>query len=469
MAERIYFLGIGGTLMGSLAMLAKQMGYLVSGFDSPIYPPMSDQLAREEIEPFDSFDPSHLDPPPEQVVIGNARQPRGHEAIEFVLNNDLNYVSGAEWLGNKVLRGRHVLAVSGTHGKTTTASMLAWILAQDGLDPGFLIGGVPLNFGKSAQYGNGQPFVVEADEYDTSYFDRQAKFLHYRPRTLIINNVEFDHADIYENLKAIEYQFHLLIRAVPSDGLVIAPRGDHVVEQIIARGCWSRLAWFDSHPDKGELEDLGKQENLWLATNVANDGSSFDIVRSGRTLGRIEWGLLGDHNVRNGIAAIIAAQEAGVDPEQAISHLSKFGGVKRRLEKFARSGEKVFYDDFAHHPSAIHATLQGLRNHRSTERITAVIEPRSHTMSLGTLRDQLKSCCTPADDVIWYWGQKINWNMTELTKDAVVPTRVETSIDKILELIFEKHKGKHHIVLMSNGSFDHIYQRIKERRNVDVY
>lgn len=465
MSENIYFLGIGGTLMGSLAVLAKQMGYKVSGFDSPIYPPMSDQLASEGIEPFEAFNPSHLEPQPAHVVIGNARQPRGNDAIEYVLNNDINYVSGAEWLGNHVLRGRHVLAVSGTHGKTTTASMLAWILEQDGSGPGFLIGGVPVDFDRSAQYGTGLPFVVEADEYDTSYFDRQAKFLHYRPRTLIMNNIEFDHADIYKDLEAIQYQFQLLIRAVPSEGLIIAPRRDSAIEQVLEKGCWSRLARFEVNPDEGEMKNLGQEDNLWFATNVANDGSSFNVVHSGRTIGSVDWELLGEHNVENGIAAIIAAQNAGVEPEDAVSHLSEFGGVKRRLEKFAESGTKVFYDDFAHHPSAIHATLQGLRNHATADRITAVIEPRSHTMSLGALRDQLRSCCTPADDVIWYWGQKVTWNMVELIQNAVVPTRVETSIDKVLELVFEKHRGKQHIVLMSNGDFENIYERIKERCN----
>ena len=463
MSESIYFLGIGGNLMGSLAVLAKQLGYEVHGYDSPIYPPMSDQLASEGIEPFESFSPEHLEPTPDVVVIGNARQPRGSEAIEHVLNSKINYVSGAEWLGTRVLRDRHVLAVSGTHGKTTTASMLAWILQRDQLDPGFLIGGVPMDFEQSARLGSGSPFVVEADEYDTSYFDRQAKFLHYRPSTLIINNIEYDHADIYDDLEAIQYQFHLLIRAVPSTGLIIVPSKDAAVDQVIDRGCWSRLARFEANPERGRQSQLRSDADFWLATNVAEDGSSFDVVRRGRKLGSVNWSLLGEHNVENGLAALIAANEVGVKPKQAISHLSEFRGVKRRLEQFARIGDKLFYDDFAHHPSAIQTTLQGLRNHLYNEHITAVIEPRSHTMSLGTFRDELRSCCAAADQVIWYWGKQISWNMAELLKEPVVPTRVETSVDRVLDLIFEERDGKHHIVLMSNGPFENIYERIRNR------
>ncbi len=456
--ESIYFLGIGGTLMGSLAQLAAELGYQVSGSDTAVYPPMSDQLAAANIKVFEGFDASQLEPAPDLVVIGNAGLPRGHPGVEHILEAGLDYVSGAEWLGSHVLRDRWVLAVSGTHGKTTTSSMLAWILDHAGLTPGYLIGGVPKNFERSARLGEHPFFVVEADEYDCSYFDRRSKFVHYRPHTLIINNLEYDHADIFPDLAAIQTQFNHLLRSVPGTGLVVTPSNDEGVAEVLSQGCWTPLARVGSDPVKQPLdEDTGER---WSASDLENAGSTFTVCLNDEPQGTVAWQIFGEHNVHNALAAIAAARHAGVPVNVSIEALNEFGGVKRRMDLIAEVGETRVYDDFAHHPSAIRATLQGLRHKVGSDEIVAVVEPRSHTMSLGTLRNDLTTCCAAADEVFWFRGENIKWDLTEVVQDCVIPAHQHDSLERLMEALAKLPERKRHIVIMSNGSFGGIYEKL---------
>ena len=463
---RLYFLGIGGTLMGSLALLAKQQGHKVSGFDKAFYPPMSDQLAASGIEVFEGFDPAQLRPKPDLAVIGNAGLPRGHDAVEYVLDNDLPYLSGAEWLGTEVLRDRWTIAVAGTHGKTTTASMVAHILDQAGLAPGFLIGGAPGNFDASARLGAGHCFVVEADEYDTSYFDRRSKFLHYRPKTLILNNLEFEHADIFDDLAQIQFQFHHLVRAVPSNGLIVAPDNDRHVDDVLRQGCWTPVARFGSAARRRAVVDCELTSDQWRSRNVASDGSRFSVTLNARSAGSVNWALIGRHNVDNALAAVAAARHAGVRPTDSVAALSSFKGCKRRMELIVdRPGLKV-YDDFAHHPTAIRATLESLRARVGNQRIVAVVEPRTHTMSLGTLREELTNCCAAADESVWFRGDNIQWNVAEIARASLVPATVESDVGQLTTRIVALDGGTErctHVVIMSNGAFGGIYERLQER------
>jgi len=458
----LYFLGIGGTLMGGLALLAKAKGYRVTGSDGAIYPPMSNQLAAAGIDAYEGFEPAQLRPPPDLVVIGNAQLPRGHPAIEHILNENLPYVSGAEWLGSAVLRERWVLAVSGTHGKTTTASMVAAILAHAGLAPGFMIGGVPRDFGESARLGSAPFFVVEADEYDTSYFDRRSKFVHYRPRTLVINNLEYDHADIFDSLRAIQTQFHHLIRTVPGDGLIVAPTQDQAVDKVLRQGCWTPVARFGSgQPPRRAFEcDSGE---WWLAANVAADGSAFDVVLNDANCGRVSWPLTGEHNVANALAAIAATRHAGVPAEVAVAALSAFQGVKRRMEVIARRDALCVYDDFAHHPTAIRTTLEGLRRRVGNEQIVAVVEPRTHTMSLGALRHDLATCCAAANEAIWFRGPNLKWDLMDVVRDSVVPATVADDVDRIVNRFTRPRRRPCHVVIMSNGGFGGIREKFVKK------
>lgn len=447
-------MGIGGTLMGSLALLAKEAGYSVKGFDGRIYPPMSDLLATAGIEPYDCFDPAQLQPPPELVIVGNANLPRGSEPLEYLLDQKLPFKSGAEWLGTEILNERQVIAVAGTHGKTTTTAMIAWILSAAGLDPGYLIGGVPLKGTQSATLGRGKHFVVEADEYDTSYFDRRSKFLHYRPDILILTSLEYDHADIFEDLDAIKYQFQHLIRAVPGTGQIIVPLNHEHIESVLQRGCWTPVTRYAIPTTSNDIVEFWAEE-------VSPDGSAFDVVeRKHGKVGRVSWNMLGAHNVENGLAALIASHYAGVSLQVAIKHLNTFPGVKRRMEVIAQNNSTTIYSDFAHHPTAIKTTLEGLRKHVGTERVLAVLEPRTHTMSLGTLRADLKQCCLAADEVIWFQSPRIQWNLDELLVDATVPMKIATDIDLLASELCEPNEQKTHIVIMSNGAFGGIYQRI---------
>jgi UDP-N-acetylmuramate: L-alanyl-gamma-D-glutamyl-meso-diaminopimelate ligase len=443
--------------MGSLAMLAKEAGQEVSGSDQALYPPMSDQLAAAGITVFEGFDPAQLNPAPDLVVIGNAALPRGHPGIEYVLEQGIDYVSGAEWLGRYVLRDRWVLAVSGTHGKTTTASLLTWILDQAGLSPGYLIGGAPLDFERSARLGESPFFVVEADEYDTSYFDRRSKFVHYRPRTLIINNLEYDHADIFPDLAAIQTQFHHLLRSVPSTGLIIAPEHDDAVDAVLKMGCWTPVARVRNGPGRARLLAETDQETgeLWSAVPLDKDGSRFNVMLNDEILGEVHWSQFGTHNISNALNAIAAARHAGVPPEHAITALCSFQGVARRMQLVCEHAEIRVYDDFAHHPTAIRTTLQGLRGNVGGDEIIAVIEPRSHTMSLGTLRDELATCCAAADRAFWFRGENIKWDLHEVVNASVIPATLADDIEHLVGVLAElpPPKKRRHIVIMSNGSF----------------
>ena len=460
MSQRLYFLGIGGTLMGSLALLAKEMGCEVSGFDKALYPPMSDQLAAAGIDVHEGFAPSQLRPVPDLVIIGNAQLPRGHPAVEAVLDRDLPYMSGAEWLGRAILPERWTIAAAGTHGKTTTASMIAHILDGAGRAPGFLIGGVPGNFATSSRLGSGTPFVVEADEYDTSYFDRRSKFVHYRPRTLVVNNLELDHADIFADIGQIQTQFHHLVRTVPGRGRIVVPEGDRNVDDMLAMGCWTPLTRFAIGADS-QLCDRG---DYWHAEDVAADGGRFSVWLNDAEVGEVAWPLMGMHNVRNALAALAAAHHCGVDAATGVAQLATFRSGKRRMELIAEKPGLKVYDDFAHHPTAIRATLEGLRARVADARIVAVVEPRTHTMSLGTLRENLATCCAAADEAIWFRGENIRWDVADVVRASPIPATIETDIAALIERIAAlQGKGAHHVVLMSNGAFGGIYDRLKQR------
>ncbi len=458
MTQHLYFLGIGGTLMGGLALIAKAKGYRVTGSDGHIYPPMSNQLAAAGIDAYEGFDPAQLRPRPDLVVIGNAQLPRGHPAIEHILNENLPYVSGAEWLGGAVLRERWVVAVAGTHGKTTTASMVAAILEHAGLAPGFVIGGVPRDFGESARLGAAPFFVVEADEYDTSYFDRRSKFVHYRPRTLVINNLEYDHADIFDNLRAIQTQFHHLIRTVPSSGLIVAPTRDAAVDKVLRLGCWTPVARFGAgQPARdGFARDTGE---CWRAADVEADGSAFNVLLDDSRCGRVAWSLSGAHNVANALAAVAAARHVGVPAAAAVEALSAFQGVKRRMELIAQRDTVTVYDDFAHHPTAIRHTLEGLRSRVGNEQIIAVVEPRTHTMSLGALRADLATCCAAANEAIWFRGPNLQWDLMEVVRRSVVPATVVDNVDRIVSRFTRPRRRPCHVVIMSNGRFGGIREK----------
>jgi UDP-N-acetylmuramate: L-alanyl-gamma-D-glutamyl-meso-diaminopimelate ligase len=452
----LHILGICGTLMGSLALLAKELGFTVSGSDQNVYPPMSTLLESQDIEVNEGYLPEHLKPDPDLVLIGNAGLPRGNAAVEYVLARGFDYISGAEWLGRYVLKDRWVIAAAGTHGKTTSASMLAWILEYAGLQPGFLIGGVPGNFDVSARLGDAPFFVVEADEYDTSYFDRRAKFLHYRPRTLVLNNLEYDHADIFPDLRAIQQQFHLLLRAIPANGLIVRPARDDNLDEVLKQGCWTPVETFG----------ISEEDALWSAADADSGFSEFAVHLSGKHQGTVQWQLLGKHNAHNALAAIAAARHSGVKAALAIEALHQFKGVKRRMELIADVWATKVYDDFAHHPTAIQTTLNGLRAKVGKEEIIAIIEPASHTMRKGIHRQTLPDACLDADRVIWYKPDNVQWDMSSLVKPGdetvQVMDRTEQIIDKVVEKLHKRDRPQH-IVIMSNGGFRGIHKELVKR------
>lgn len=459
----IHILGICGTFMGSLAILAKELGFRVSGSDQNIYPPMSTQLIEQGIELHDGYELKHLDPLPDQVVIGNALS-RGNPMVEHILNNGLPYISGPQWLAQHVLKGRWVLAVSGTHGKTTTSSMLAWVLEQAGLTPGFLIGGVPLGFKSSARLGESAFFVIEADEYDTAFFDKRSKFVHYQPRTLVINNLEFDHADIFKDLAAIQTQFHHLLRIVPGQGEIITPSGVEAIEQTIERGIWSTRKTFAvvNQVKAGNQQAAAESAAAQLVAHCTKaDGSEFDVSLEGKQMGRVSWSLSGIHNVENALAALLAARHIGVRPEHGISALNRFSGVKRRLEKLADHHGIVVYDDFAHHPTAIQSTLEGLRHQVGKDTIWAVIEPRSNTMKMGVHQQSLLQSAEAADRVLWANFQRYPW-LDEAVSNAQGTHQIYHELASLERQLDEAEKPTH-IVLMSNGGFQGLPQRMQEK------
>ena len=444
----IHILGICGTFMGSLAVLAKELGHRVTGSDANVYPPMSTQLEAQGIELMQGYDPAHLEPAPDLVVIGNALS-RGNPAVEHVLNKGLPYVSGPQWLADHVLQGRWVMAVAGTHGKTTTTSMLAWVLEHAGMSPGFLIGGVPQNFGVSARLGGTPFFVVEADEYDSAFFDKRSKFVHYRPRTAILNNLEFDHADIFPDLAAIERQFHHLVRTIPGEGLIIHPTAESALVRVLGMGCWT------------PVQTTGEGGH-WQARLLSEDGSRFEVLFEGQVAGTVDWSLTGQHNVANALATLAAARHVGVVPELGVAALSAFQSVKRRMEKVAEVGGVTVYDDFAHHPTAIATTLDGLRKRVGDAPVIAVIEPRSNSMKLGAHRDGLPESVKLADQVFWYAPPNLGWDLAATVAGSSVPTRVCDSLEAIIEGVKALAVPGTQVVIMSNGGFGGLHGKLAQ-------
>ncbi|AXJ07136.1 UDP-N-acetylmuramate:L-alanyl-gamma-D-glutamyl-meso-diaminopimelate ligase [Pseudomonas fluorescens] len=444
----IHILGICGTFMGSMAVLAKELGHHVTGSDANVYPPMSTQLEAQGIQLTQGYDPAQLEPAPDLVVIGNAMS-RGNPAVEYVLNKGLPYVSGPQWLADHVLQGRWVLAVAGTHGKTTTSSMLAWVLEHAGMSPGFLIGGVPQNFSVSARLGGTPFFVIEADEYDSAFFDKRSKFVHYRPRTAILNNLEFDHADIFPDLPAIERQFHHLVRTIPSEGLVIHPTTEPALQRVIQMGCWTPV----------QTTGAGGQ---WQVKLLKDDGSAFEVMFEGVSQGVVEWELTGQHNVANALATLAAARHVGVVPSMGIAGLSAFKSVKRRMEKVAEVRGITIYDDFAHHPTAIATTLDGLRKRIGDAPLIAIIEPRSNSMKLGAHRDGLPDSVVDADQVIWYAPANLGWDLAGTAALCTVPSIVSDSLEGIIERVKSQAQPGTHVVIMSNGGFGGLHGKLAE-------
>jgi UDP-N-acetylmuramate: L-alanyl-gamma-D-glutamyl-meso-diaminopimelate ligase len=414
---------------------------------------MSDQLAALGIDLIQGYDPKQLDLKPDVVVVGNVMS-RGNPLVEALLESGIPYTSGPEWLARHVLAGRWVLAVAGTHGKTTTTSILTWILEFAGKDPGFLVGGVPGNFDATARLGKGTHFVVEADEYDTAFFDKRAKFVHYRPRTAILNNLEHDHADIYPDVAAIQWQFHQLLRMVPRNGLVVANGKDANIAHVIEMGCWTPIERY-AHSAGANID--------WHAQLEDKDGSTFSVMRGGRAVGRVEWSLLGLHNVENALAAIAAACHAGVEERVAIAALKQFAGVRRRMEVRGVVDGITVYDDFAHHPTAITTTIDGLRRKVGKARIVAVLEPRSNTMKLGTHRDALAQSLNGADNVWLYQGPDVKWDVATLVSAIAKPAQVATSIDVLVAALDTEAQAGDHILIMSNGGFGGVHGKLLER------
>ncbi|GHG05590.1 UDP-N-acetylmuramate:L-alanyl-gamma-D-glutamyl-meso-diaminopimelate ligase [Thalassotalea marina] len=446
----LHILGICGTFMGGIAAIAKQLGHRVSGCDANVYPPMSTQLEQLGIELKQGYLPEHLEDEPDLVIVGNAMT-RGNPMVEYVLDRNIPYTSGPQWLLENVLKDRWVLAVSGTHGKTTTSSMLTWILEYAHLKPGYLIGGVPQNFESSARLGDAPFFVIEADEYDTAFFDKRSKFVHYRPRTLVINNLEFDHADIFNNLSDIQRQFHHLIRMVPSNGLILSPQREQAIEETIEMGCWT--------PREIAVEQA--QHNLgWYADKTVEDGRQFKVYFKGQLQGTVTWDLIGDFNIENGLMAIAAARHAGVPSHVAIEALAEFVNTKRRLElKGEVNGIRVF-DDFAHHPTAITKTLAGIRANVGQGRVLAVLEPRSNTMKSGVHKDTLPDSLALADLSFVYQGDKVKWSVDELIANCHQPCTVEQDLELFIERIIASSQPNDTIVVMSNGGFGGIHDKI---------
>ncbi len=440
----LHILGICGTFMGGIAAIAKAMGHQVTGSDANVYPPMSTQLEELGITLTQGYDPSQLEPAPDLVIIGNAMS-RGNPAVEYVLNRNIPYTSGPQWLAEHVLQSRWVLAVAGTHGKTTTTSMLAWILEEAGLNPGFLIGGIPQNFSVSARLGDSPFFVIEADEYDTAFFDKRSKFVHYRPRTLIINNLEFDHADIFPDLAAIQRQFHHLLRMVPGNGLVLSPAGVPAIAETLAMGCWS------------EQEQTGQ---LWRAKLLNPDGSKFAVLLAEQEVGVVDWALCGQHSVDNALMAIAAARHAGVPVAVSIAALSRFIAPKRRMEIKGVVNDITVYDDFAHHPTAIRTTLAGLRAKVGQNRILAVLEPRSNTMRMGVHKEALPASLVQADHVFLYEPLNSGWSLQALATSIGSHAQVSEQIDALVELIKAQAQPGDSILIMSNGGFGGIHQKL---------
>ncbi|MCK5725623.1 MAG: UDP-N-acetylmuramate:L-alanyl-gamma-D-glutamyl-meso-diaminopimelate ligase [Thiotrichaceae bacterium] len=443
-----HILGICGTFMGGVALLAKESGLVISGSDENVYPPMSTLLAEQGIELSSGLLTENIPTDTETIVVGNVMA-RGMPVVEDMLNGSIKYSSGPQWLYENILRDKWVLAVAGTHGKTTTASMLAWILEYAGMNPGFLIGGVPENFGVSARLGGSDFFVVEADEYDTAFFDKRSKFVHYHPKTLVLNNLEFDHADIFADLEAIKTQFHHLMRMVPSQGLVVTNAQEPALDDVLDRGVWTKTERFQAdHANDG-----------WSVDYLRADGSEFKVFFEGAEQGIVRWNSLGEHNVANALAAIAAARHVGVPVEHAIDALAEFKGVKRRMQLRGKVGKVSVYDDFAHHPTAITKTLDGLRKNVGSAKITAILEPRSNTMRLGTHKEQLADSLALADQVILYQPSDVDWDMQSVVEGVGDKAILAKDIDDIIATLVNDSSTEY-VLIMSNGGFGGIHQRL---------
>ncbi|HEY5635930.1 MAG TPA: UDP-N-acetylmuramate:L-alanyl-gamma-D-glutamyl-meso-diaminopimelate ligase [Burkholderiales bacterium] len=447
MATHIHILGICGTFMGGVAALAREAGFRVTGCDANVYPPMSEQLEALGIDLVEGFDAGQVALAPDLWVVGNVVR-RGTPLMEAILDRGERYVSGPEWLAAQVLHGRHVLAVAGTHGKTTTSAMLAWILEDAGHAPGFLIGGMPSNFAGSARLGSGKHFVIEADEYDTAFFDKRSKFVHYRPRTAILNNLEFDHADIFDDLAAIERQFHHFVRTIPSSGLIVSNANDHALCRVLDRGCWSGVETFGS---PAGWQGVGNGSN-----------ESFAVSWRGTPVGTVKWALTGAHNRMNALAAIAAARHAGVEPAAAIDALGRFAGVRRRMELRGEVNGVRVYDDFAHHPTAIRTTLEGLRARVGRARILAVLEPRSNTMKLGAMKAALPASLAAADAVFVH-GAGLDWDPAVALASLGARLHCEDDIERLAQAIVAAARPGDHVLVMSNGSFGGLHGLLLER------
>lgn len=447
----IHIMGICGTFMAGLAVLAKQQGHHVTGSDEKVYPPMSTQLEEQGITLFEGFKASNLDPCPDVIVIGNAMK-RGNPEVEAVLDRGLPYCSGPQWLAQSVLAQRWVIAIAGTHGKTTTSSMVAWILEFAGLQPGFLIGGIPKNFGVSARLGAQPFFVIEADEYDSAFFDKRSKFIHYRPRTAVLNNLEYDHADIFPDLSAIEQQFHHFVRTIPGNGLIIANGSDQNLKSVLQQGCWTTVETFALDAPLGD----------WSVTDLKADGSEFTVVFKGKTVGVVSWALMGKHNIANALAAIASAQHAGVPAALACEALNSFQNVKRRLEIYAQVQGVTIYDDFAHHPTAITETLQGLRARVGAARILAVVDFASYTMRHGSHRANIPQSLATADRIYLKRPADSDWDLQDLKHSLSQPVAIYDQTDNIIADLVEQAKPGDHILIMSNRGFEGIHGKLVE-------
>jgi UDP-N-acetylmuramate: L-alanyl-gamma-D-glutamyl-meso-diaminopimelate ligase len=446
----VHIIGICGTFMGGIAVLARSAGHRVTGSDANVYPPMSTQLEAQGIALIDGYDPGQLDLAPDVVVVGNVMS-RGNALIERLLDSGLPFTSGPQWLAENFLRGREVLAVAGTHGKTTTSCMLAWILERAGLEPGFLIGGIPSNFGLSARAGGGSAFVIEADEYDTAFFDKRAKFVHYRPRHLVMTNLEFDHADIYPDLAAIRKQFHHLLRTVPASGRVSWNAADANLAAALAMGCWTPLTGF-AREQRAAAD--------WHVRLIDHDGSAFEVHHHGRPAAAVRWPMIGMHNVENGLAALVCAAGMGIAPEAAAAALGEFAGVRRRMELRGVVGGIRVYDDFAHHPTAIAATVDGLRRRVGDERIVAVLEPRSNTMRLGVHSAELPRALERVDRVWLYQPAGLDWKLDDVARGIGARATVARELPALVDaLVAELHAGDH-VLIMSNGGFGGLHERL---------
>lgn len=442
--QRLHILGICGTFMAGIALLAKEKKkFIVTGSDANVYPPMSTHLLEQGISIFEGYeDLGQFSPIPDVVIMGNHLK-RGNPCVEYVLNKGIPYLSGPQWLAENVLQGRHVLAVAGTHGKTTVTSLLSWITDYVGLNPGFLIGGVAKNFKASARLGSMPFFIIEADEYDTAFFDKRSKFIHYHPQTLILNNLEFDHADIFPDLNAIKLQFSYLLRTIPSEGLIISPKKDKNIQAVLSEACWTPIVYTGT-------------DSSWHAKHIKPDASQFTVYFNNEVQGNVDWMLLGEHNVANSLNAIAAANHLGIKPSQAIEALNQFQGIKRRLEIYKQINEITLYDDFAHHPTAIASTLQGLRQHVGKARILVILQCNTHTIRSGVHSKTLGPSLKEANK-IWLIKPEQDWYIEQ---NCAVPMQICDSISTLVESLTKEIKPHDHLVIMSNRESDTLHKKL---------